>query len=57
MQRSVVQRAKNTDAPRQPKPGGSWLVGMMIGSAIMTIATGAAMVGATMAIRDGGTKG
>mgnify|MGYP007037492923 CR=1 FL=1 len=51
-------RAKNSDTGRSPKPiSGSWMVGMMIGSAIISMATGAAMVGATLAIRDSGLKG
>ncbi len=57
MQRSMMQRAKNTDTSRPPRPGGSWLLGLMIGGAIMTMATGAAAVGAGMAIRDAGMKG
>jgi len=52
-----MQRAKNTEAGRQPKPAGSWLAGMMIGGAIISMATGAAMLGATAAIRDIGLKG
>jgi hypothetical protein len=51
-----MQRSKDTNTGRQPKPTGSWLAGMLIGSAIITMATGAAMIGATMAIRDSGTK-
>jgi len=50
-------RLKNADSDRRPPPAGSWLAGMMIGGAIMTMATGAAMIGATLAIRDAGTKG
>ena len=57
MRRDLMQRAKNTDAARQPRPGGSWLMGMMIGGAIITMATGAAMVGATLAIRSTGMNG
>lgn len=52
-----MQRAKSSDTGRPPRPAGSWLAGMMIGSAIMTLATGAAVVGAGLAIRDAGMKG
>lgn len=53
-----MQRTKNSDTGRPPKPAaGSWMIGMMIGGAIMSMATGAAMIGATLAIRDTGTKG
>ena len=53
-----MQRSKNTDSNRSPKPGGGfWLAGLMIGGTIMSMATGAAMMGASMAIRDAGLKG
>ena len=37
--------------PAPPAPG-SWLAGAFIGSAIMTIATSAVLLGASAAIRD-----
>jgi hypothetical protein len=52
----LMYRMKTTDTDRRPTPTGSWLAGMVIGGTIMTMAAGAAMVGATMAIRDAGGK-
>ena len=52
-----MHRSKNTDGRRQPKPAGNLLAGMMIGTTIMTMATTAAMLGATLALQDAGTKG
>lgn len=45
-----MQRLKNTGNPPQPRPGGSWLAGMLIGTAIMTLATQAMVLGASAAI-------
>jgi hypothetical protein len=46
-----MQRMKNTESPgRPPRSGGNWLLGMVIGSAIMTMATQAMLFGATAAI-------
>jgi hypothetical protein len=48
-----MQRMKNTGSPgRPPRPAGNWLAGMVIGSAIMTIATQAMLFGATAAINS-----
>ena len=52
-----MQRGKNADQDRTPKPAGSWLAGMVIGGAIMSMATGAMMMGASIAVRDSGIKG
>ncbi len=52
-----MQRAKNADQDRPPKPTGSWLAGMMIGGAIMSMATGAMMMGVSVAVRDASLKG
>jgi hypothetical protein len=52
-----MQRSKNADKDRPPKPAGSWLAGMMIGGAIMSMATGAMMMGASIAVRDASFKG
>lgn len=51
-----MKRLKNTDYP-SPRPGGSWLAGMVIGTAIMTMATQAIVLGAGAAIRDVTLKG
>jgi hypothetical protein len=45
-----MQRLKNTELGPVPRPGSNWLAGMVIGSAIMTMATQAMLVGATAAI-------
>ncbi len=45
-----MERLKNTGNPPPPRPGGSWLAGMVIGSAIMTMATQAMMLGAGAAV-------
>jgi hypothetical protein len=52
-----MARAKTPESGPGPRPGSSWLAGMMIGSAILTLATGAMMVGAGIAVRDVGLKG
>jgi hypothetical protein len=51
-----MERLKNTGTPPPSRPGGSWLAGMMIGSAIMTMATQAMMWGAGAAIKDATLK-
>jgi hypothetical protein len=45
-----MNRLKNTEPGPPARPSNNWLVGMMIGSAIMTMATQAMLVGATAAI-------
>lgn len=47
-----MERLKNTGIPPPPRPGGSWLAGMVIGTAIMTMATHAMVWGAGAAIKD-----
>jgi hypothetical protein len=47
-----MQRLKNTEPGRPSHPGANWLVGMVIGSAIMTMATQAMLAGATAAINN-----
>ena len=47
-----MQRLKNTDRMPPGQPVGNWLVGMMIGSAIMTLATHAMVLGAGAAVKD-----
>ena len=51
-----MQRHRTTNNP-PPRPGGSWLAGMMIGTAIMTMATQAIVLGAGAAITDATRKG
>jgi hypothetical protein len=51
-----MQRMKNTGSPPAPRPVGSWLAGMVIGSAIMTMATQAIVLGASKAINDATLK-
>jgi hypothetical protein len=45
-----MQRLKTSASGPTPRPSGNWLVGMMIGSAIMTMAAQAMLVGASNAI-------
>jgi hypothetical protein len=52
-----MQRLKVSEATLPPRPGGNWLAGMMIGSAIMTMAAQAMVLGTTAAIRDSTLKG
>jgi hypothetical protein len=52
-----MQRHKATNNPQPLRPGGSWLAGMMIGAAILTIATQAMVLGAGAAITDATLKG
>jgi hypothetical protein len=48
-----MQRLKNTENPLPPNPIGSLLAGMVIGAAIMTIATQAMALGIGAAILKG----
>jgi hypothetical protein len=47
---SRMQRLKNTEPGRPPRPASSLLAGLLIGSTIMTMATQAMLMGATAAI-------
>ncbi len=47
-----MRRMKNTEPSPVPRPGANWLAGMVIGSAIMTMATQAMLVGATTALKN-----
>jgi hypothetical protein len=57
-----MQRSKSSETGAGPgsgpgpKPGGSWLAGIVIGSTIMSMATSAAVLGASLALRDFGLK-
>ncbi|HEY0182863.1 MAG TPA: hypothetical protein VGC09_08660 [Rhodopila sp.] len=51
-----MHRLKNTGIPRPPRPDGSWLAGILIGTAIMTIATQAIVFGAGAAVQDATLK-
>ncbi len=50
-------RSKNLENGARPQPAGSWLAGLIIGSTIFSLATGAMVLGAGMAIRNGGKSG
>jgi hypothetical protein len=52
-----MQRLKTTGNPPSPRPSGSWLAGMLIGSAIMTMAAQAMVLGVSAAIQDAAWKG
>jgi hypothetical protein len=52
-----MQRMKVGDGAPPQRPGGNWLAGMVIGSAIMTLATQAILLGTSAAIRDSTLKG
>jgi hypothetical protein len=56
-----MQRLKAPGGQPAPKglpgPAGNWLAGMLIGSAIVTMATQAVLLGASAAIRDATLKG
>jgi hypothetical protein len=52
-----MQRHKDTGGRPTPRPVGNWLAGVMIGAAIVTMATQAMMLGAGVAIRDATLKG
>ena len=51
-----MRRLKATDNSLLPRPGGSWLAGMVIGTTIMAMAAQAIMLGAGAAIRDATLK-
>ncbi len=53
----AMARSKQPDNGPRPRPGGSWLAGLMIGSAIFTLATSAMVLGAGLAVRDSSLKG
>ena len=54
-----MQRLRNTGNSQPPRPGGSgsWLAGMMIGTAIVTMATQAMALGVGAAIQNVAFKG
>jgi hypothetical protein len=52
-----MHRLKNTGSGPGPRPSGNWLAGMVIGSAIITMATQAILLGAGAAIKDATLKG
>jgi hypothetical protein len=55
---SAMQRLKSMGhSPPPPRPGGSWLAGLVISTAIMTMATQAILLGTGAAIRDATLKG
>jgi membrane protein DedA with SNARE-associated domain len=47
-----MQRLKASPGFPAPSPPGLWLAGILIGSAVMTLATSAMMLGAGAAIQD-----
>jgi hypothetical protein len=47
-----MQRLKATESGPTPRPQGNWLAGMVIGSAIMGMATQAMLFGATAALKN-----
>jgi hypothetical protein len=52
-----MQRLKSISTPPPPRPGSSWLAGMVIGAAIVTMATQAMVLGAGAAIKAATLKG
>jgi hypothetical protein len=52
-----MQRMKVGEGAPPRRPGGSLLAGVVIGSAIMTMAIQAMLIGTTAAIRDSTLKG
>lgn len=52
-----MQRLKISGKPPPPRPDGSLVAGMVIGAAIMTMATQAMMLGASAAISAATFKG
>ncbi len=52
-----MQRLKTPEPGPPPRHGGNWLAGVMIGSAIMTMATQAMLVGAATALNSVTLKG
>jgi hypothetical protein len=53
----VMQRSRSGGHQPPPGPNGSWLAGAIIGTAILTMATQAMMLGAGAAIKDATLKG
>jgi hypothetical protein len=53
---AMMRRNKESAGPQRPEAP-SWLVGAMIGMAISSLATGAIMLGAGMAIGQAATRG
>ena len=51
-----MQRLKNTGSMPTPRPTGNLLAGLMIGSAILTMATHAALLGASVAVKQASIK-
>jgi len=51
-----MQRLKVTERTPPSHSGGNWLAGLMIGSAIMTMATQAMLMGASAALKDAAIK-
>ena len=51
----MIRRSEEMAAPRQPVA--PWVVGAMIGLAISTLATGAVMLGAGLAISEAAMRG
>ena len=51
-----MPRQKNTGNVPMPHPTGSWIAGAIIGGTILTIATGAVMLGVGVAIQDATLK-
>ncbi|MGD0109673.1 MAG: hypothetical protein ABSC06_37460, partial [Rhodopila sp.] len=54
--KSNMQRLKRTGNSPTPRPEGSWLAGMMIGTVIITMATQAMVLGAGAALQDATLK-
>jgi hypothetical protein len=52
----MIRRGKETGDPRRP-PEPFWLAGAMLGLTICTLATGAIMLGAGLAIGQTATRG
>jgi len=52
-----MQRLRDTGSTPRPHPPAHWLAGMMIGTAIMTMATHAMVLGIGVAIKDATLKG
>lgn len=55
--KSDMKRMKDTGDMPAPHPVGHWLAGMMIGAAIMTMATQAMVLGSAAAIKDATLRG
>jgi hypothetical protein len=52
-----MQRMKVAEGVPPQRPGGNWVAGILIGSAIMTMVTQAVLIGTVAAIRDSTLKG